>query len=197
MSAKGLLLTEPLDRYEPNSAAWCEIRAAMFAARDDWRERAEEFEFVAAQCRGSVLEIGCAFGSFARYLPLGRDYLGIDISAFSIETARKRLPDKLFLCADMDEMGEAWRNVAGTVVALQVLEHRRDPEATLRRFKELGQHRVIVSVPRGQSEKAHMAACGHYAAWADEEEFGAAFEHLGRWDFVDMDEEHIVGVMVW
>jgi ubiquinone/menaquinone biosynthesis C-methylase UbiE len=49
---------------------------------------------------GSLLDVGCGNGVFARALPKSIEYLGIDASNGLIQEAKKLSPDKNFLVAD-------------------------------------------------------------------------------------------------
>jgi SAM-dependent methyltransferase len=132
---------------------------------------------VASVSPARVLDVGCGEGLVVSHLRgrgLRFDYLGVDVSAAAIATAKHREPELRF--AESDVLTSAmppgpW----DLVLCLEVLEHLRDPRAALRRLAaaargsggEPGQ--VLVSVPwepwfrlgnlaRGQ----HLAQLGNH-----------------------------------
>lgn len=109
---------------------------------------------------GLVLDLGCGEAAFAEpFGELGRDYLGVELDAGSVERCRTRgLDVHLVDLADPDTAGVHDRLVelvAGRPVAavsmLDVIEHLADPERVFadlgRLLARLGGAHLVVSIP--------------------------------------------------
>ena len=91
---------------------------------------------------GPVLEVGCATGgALAALDAAGLPSLGLDLSAWAVERATERLgPGRAWVCnAEEDPFPAAVEARApyGAIVLWSVLEHFRDPFATLARLGPL------------------------------------------------------------
>ncbi len=101
------------------------------------------------------MDYGCGVGQLARYVEPGR-YVGMDIDASSIETARSEHEEYLFLTKDeFDSRANPDRFDA--VVALALMEHMPDPPAWL---SEIGgllkpNGRLILTTPHPRFRKMH------------------------------------------
>lgn len=88
----------------------------------------------------SVLDVGCGFGDFYRFLT-GRgvkvDYTGIDLNPNFIEIARKAHPDANFIVADFEEDGVKgdyeWAFESG-IFNLRISDNAKFIRNTLRRM---------------------------------------------------------------
>lgn len=98
-----------------------------------------------------VLELGCGYGIISRQLSRSQQcrVTGVEIDAASAEHARPYL-EHLYV-GNLE--GEAWREQVGgghdVIVCADVIEHLRDPEATLRQLVPLlaPGGRFVVSIP--------------------------------------------------
>ncbi len=59
--------------------------------------------FVLAQSRQSILEIGCATGNIIEFFPKNIDYTGIDYSQSYINFAKNKYPEYTFICQNAAE----------------------------------------------------------------------------------------------
>jgi 2-polyprenyl-3-methyl-5-hydroxy-6-metoxy-1,4-benzoquinol methylase len=113
---------------------------------------ARELVALAAPCR--ILEVGCGAGELADELlgPSGAteqggpEYLGTDVSADEIATARARHPGRAFEPASVYELPIA-DGAYDLVIACEVLEHLEDPAGALREIERVCCGHVLVSVP--------------------------------------------------
>jgi len=86
---------------------------------------------------GRLLDVGCALGFFLEAArQRGWDVTGIDVSAYAVETARKRLGSNVF-CGQIQEMRFAAASF-DVITMWDVIEHTTDPLGTLREC-----HRVL------------------------------------------------------
>lgn len=102
--------------------------------------------------RGRVLDLGCAEGHLAAYVP-ANDYVGVDLDEDILVVARANWPDHTFLCPDALDSGERF----DMIVALAVIEHVPDPEGWLRRWVRhlLPGGRVVLTTPHARWEPLH------------------------------------------
>ena len=85
--------------------------------------------------KGIVLDIGCAFGFFLKYLPNFKRY-GIDISSYAIERA-KTTPNVKFIVHDIEEKTNFKKNYFDVITAFDVLEHLNKPYNVLVEIRRL------------------------------------------------------------
>jgi SAM-dependent methyltransferase len=86
-------------------------------------------EYIQPSVGARVLEIGCGPGTILGYLP-NCEYVGFDISSKYIGTARKRFPHAQFFCERVNQFSLAEQRSFDTVLALGVVHHLDDQEAT-------------------------------------------------------------------
>lgn len=86
-------------------------------------------QFICARDGMRVLDIGCGTGDILRFLPLV-DYLGFDLSADDIESAKQKFGDRgRFFCSPVDESIDVLEASFDIVLAHGVLHHLNDQEA--------------------------------------------------------------------
>ena len=139
---------------------------------------------------GKVLDVGCGAGHLADYVEDAL-YVGVDIDAESLQTARLKHPHHNFL-SELPPIG----HVFNTVVALAVIEHSPDP---LHFLKELSgrlcpgpEGRIICTTPHPSAGWIHKAGASiRLFSWHASEEHKRL---LGRSDFEDMARECGLGI---
>ncbi|RKZ99102.1 MAG: hypothetical protein DRQ46_00300 [Gammaproteobacteria bacterium] len=180
-----------------NSFDWWNMKGKKYTDKNDFRDRSMEFASAVRNVKGSVLEIGCAFGRFCKYLDPKTQYVGMDISSYLIEQAKEQMPDKIFLKGDVTKLGEHWRNSFGTVVCCQTLEHFTWEELAniMNRIKMVAKYRLIFSVPRGMPTKRELIDDGHLIGWANDEAAIKYFEKYGKVKIIQGNNNHICGVV--
>jgi len=148
--------------------------------RGDLRDHPDEYRAVAALCTGSVLDVGCAFGALADYLPRVPIYVGVDVSEIAIARARKDRPGRLWLCGDIAVIGPAMRGAFDTVFAGQLLEHYARPAELMDLLAAIARRRVIVTVPRGMPSEAAQRDDRHATGWRSDDELCEFLAHWGE-----------------
>jgi 2-polyprenyl-3-methyl-5-hydroxy-6-metoxy-1,4-benzoquinol methylase len=98
----------------------------------------------------AILEVGCGEGFISRMLierfP-GARFLGTDLSAEVVETARRLNPGTDFEPCSIYELESLSRRF-DLVVGSEVLEHLEEPRTALRSMSRVCRNRLFVSVPR-------------------------------------------------
>ena len=98
----------------------------------------------------TILEVGCGEGFISRMVverfPDAR-FLGTDLSAEVIETARRLNPGVAFEPCSVYELESLGRRF-DLVVGSEVLEHLDEPLTALRSMSRICRNRLFVSVPR-------------------------------------------------
>ena len=136
-----------------------------FRAMDSWWRRwgQEHFEVplfgkMGMELRGKdILEIGCGNGYGAYLIDKGspRSYVGLDLMAQQIETARRRYPGHQFLVQDATDLSEFADASKDVVVSFGVLHHipewRKVIDEVRRMLKPNG--RFFVEEPRSMDLK--------------------------------------------
>jgi len=187
---------------EVNSPSWWDSMAGRYEARGDLRERPDEYT-TASQVidDGPVLEVGCAFGQFADYLPPEIDYMGMDVSAELIKRAREKHPERIFVCGNATKMGaHQWGKGFKHTCIFQVLEHFNwdDFHKLMQTLKKMTRTSLIFSVPKGIPSKADAIADGHLIGWEDEADLADCFKQHGRGiSFLPCDDNHIMGQLFY
>lgn len=93
----------------------------------------------------AILDIGCGDVSPIRYFKV-KDYLGIDIYAPCIESARKHSPDRKHILGDVLEMQlSKWE----CVVATGIIEHMDKDSGLLDKLINLTTKKLIITCPNG------------------------------------------------
>ncbi|MEL7622562.1 MAG: methyltransferase domain-containing protein [Clostridiales bacterium] len=93
----------------------------------------------------SVIDMGCAEGDGTQVLSevfSGKIY-GMDFSKSAIEQAKNRYPEIDFFCGDIRELPQKW----DVLFLSNVIEHFKDPIATLKQISQFANHHIIVMVP--------------------------------------------------
>ena len=104
-----------------------------------------------------ILDLGSGQGDFSRELHLRfpeAEIRGLDISAAGVRMAREKVPQGLFLEADLTrplDLPEGWAGWATHMVCTELLEHLEDPASVLANAKPLlaPGARVVITVPAG------------------------------------------------
>ena len=78
-----------------------------------------------------VIDIGCGYGWLLDYFDSAQRVCGSDISEHAIEVAKKRSPNREFKVADIQN-GVAFEDKFDLVLAINVIEHLRNPEAGIK-----------------------------------------------------------------
>lgn len=183
-----------------NSAEWWNRMVPRYEERGDYRNRPSEFARSALHVFGPVLEIGCAFGEFTKYLSVDTQYIGFDISQALIEKARARHPDRMFVRANVLKMGVAqWHKTFNTTCAFQVLEHftKSNLAIVLNKIQSMTRHSLVFSVPRGLPSAGQKKHDGHLIGWIDEEDLAKDWSRWGSVEFHDGDPNHLCGSLVF
>jgi SAM-dependent methyltransferase len=123
--------------------------------RHDWYYQNDKPEHVyAGSCLGvapRVLEVGCGGGAFARHMPDGATYRGLEFNQLAVQTARAAGLDVEVRGLEQEAQSQA--GVYDVVCHFQVLEHVTDPAGFMRlcaqALKPGG--RMIVAVPAEDS----------------------------------------------
>lgn len=185
-----------------NSEQWWNKMAGRYQERGDLRERPKEYADAAAQIIGGpILELGCAFGQFSKYVPEYITYLGMDVSSELINRARTLHPDKLFVCANGAKLSKKqWGKAFAHVCSFQMLEHFTWPDfdELMKNIEQLAQVSLIFSVPRGMPSKADAKADGHLIGWKDEEDLEKCFTKYGKSvQFIPCAPNHLMGQLFY
>lgn len=185
-----------------NSPTWWNEMAEQYEARGDLRERPCEYTNAASLiASGPVLEVGCAFGQFSDYLPEDIHYLGMDVSSELVRRARKRHPNRAFVCANATGMAaHQWGKAFAHTCAFQMLEHFNweDFDTLMKALERVTRDSLVFSVPRGLPTLADAKADGHLIGWEDEYELSKCFRKYGKTIvFIDCDDNHIMGQLFY
>ena len=178
-----------------NSPEWWALKIEKYLAAEDYRDRPHEFGACAAHCRGPVLDIGCCFGEFVKYLPPAYPYVGMDISPKAIELARERHPGHIFVCGSIFDAVQFFTRAFDTVLADQLLEHFEHPLKVAEKLRRIARRRLVLSVPRGLPDEGKRVGDGHLSGWEDEKAFEAEFCELGKMRFFTGASHHICAVV--
>ncbi len=129
-------MTAPADR---NSSAWRLLsNPRIYSTFQDRLARRDTRKFIAeryARVRGddAVLDVGCGPADVLRYLP-EVDYIGIDRSSRYLPEARRRYAWRgervTFIQMDVNALGGEWRSRFDIALALGMLHHLSDRDAT-------------------------------------------------------------------
>ena len=106
-----------------NTPEWWNGKGERYGKRKDPRCRPDEFRIVAQKAAPPVMEIGPAFGSLSKFIPEDWGYIGVEISDYMVEQARKKYPRRLFINGDFLRLGLEWHRLVRTVIILETLEH--------------------------------------------------------------------------
>jgi 2-polyprenyl-3-methyl-5-hydroxy-6-metoxy-1,4-benzoquinol methylase len=129
----------------------------------------------------SLLDVGCGEGvltqQWAQRLGDERRVVGIDLDdpALHAEWAKRAAPNLSYRVMKAENLPFA-DNEFDTATAIEVLEHVPDPEHTVAEMARVGQHWLLVSVPREPLWRALNVARGAY--WKD---LGNTPGHVNHW----------------
>jgi len=168
-----------------NSWKWWDKIANLWKDKGDDRDRPDEYKLLAEMMEGdgSVLEVGCGFGTFCMYTPMSTHYLGMDVSEQMVQEARQRFPTRMFLRGDITRapVGQ-WGRTFAWSACFQTLEHfdRETCLLVVEKLMAVARRGLVFSLP-AEPARAHK---GHVLEWASEAEvldffggFGSAEAH--------------------
>jgi SAM-dependent methyltransferase len=134
---------------------------------------------IAADPQGSpkrALEVGCGEGVIAdRLQRRWTEVFALDLPDAGLRAEWRRRPEPCFLHADAAALPFA-DDQFDLVVAVEVLEHLRDPVRGLRELARVGTRHLVLSVPREPIFRACNLAAGRYVR-----QLGNTPGHLGHW----------------
>jgi len=176
--------------------------ASRYEARGALRERPDEYTQAGALLQnGPVLEVGCAFGQFSKYVNENINYVGMDISSELIDCARLWHPSKIFVCANAANLGEhQWGTSFAHTCCFQMLEHFTwdNFDKLMLTISKVTRESLVFNVPRGIPSAADKKADGHLIGWADEYELSNCFMRFGKTlTFLPCDDNHIMGQLFY
>ena len=177
-----------------NTKAWWEEKGKNYFEKKDMRVRGDEYSAVISKSKSPILEIGSAFGSFVDFLPPKWGYAGVEISEFMVEKARNRYQRKIFINGDIRKFYKSMKGSFKTVVALQVLEHFKNPIGIASMLLEIAP-RLVLSVPKQGYHKGHFENDGHISWWSSEDDFIEDFSKIGKVEMFKGAENHYCAVV--
>ena len=155
-----------------------------YAAQNPPRKLRFYRELAARGARGAegarILDLGCAFGTFLASLGPAWSRHGLDVSAYAVEEARRRVPGALFAVSPAGEI--PFEGPFDVVTAFDVLEHvpdlRGTGQALLQRLAPGGALVLVVPVydgPTGplirrldrDATHVHKESRRFWLAWAE------------------------------
>jgi len=181
---------------QANSLKWWDMKAHKYLDKGDDRDRPDEFKAAAKLTDGLVAEFGCAFGNFSKYIPKGY-YLGIDHSEFMIEIARKRHPERPFICQDILKVNQEYGPIFDWGVCMQTLEHFTAIDDIMKAIKSMTRKGLVFTVPMGIQSATAVRNDGHINEWATEHDFLADFGRFGIVERWKGRPDHWCGVLKW
>jgi len=183
---------------QANSLKWWDMKALKYLDKGDDRDRPDEFKAAAKLLDGSVVEIGCAFGNFSKYLPESQRYVGVDHSSFMIEIARERFPRRSFDCMDVTQIIRlSLVNAFDWGVCMQTLEHFSAIDGMMKAIKSMTRKGLVFTVPKGIQSATAVRNDGHINEWATEADFLADFGRFGIVERWKGRPDHWCGVLKW
>jgi len=115
--------------------------------------RERRIKAVQPYIKGRLLDVGCGSGELARIVP-AELYIGYDIDAESINMAKVKFPNHIFVNGE-SEIGNAF----DTIVSMAVIEHVPDTALFLQkwaaRLKNAPGSRLVLTTPHPRIEKIH------------------------------------------
>lgn len=117
------------------------IRNKMYQKEIEWLKNFREL-------RGSFLDVGCSFGNFFSFLPKDVVKVGIDVSSYIIDEAKKLHPDCSFHKTSIDNFKSSTKY--DYIQFRGVLQHTQDPITNLESALNLlkaGGFIIITSLP--------------------------------------------------
>lgn len=86
---------------------------------------------------GKLLELGCGLGHLLGLLQDDFECVGIDLAAYSIEQTRQNAPKATTMMMSADDLSAFEDSSFSVVIALHLVEHLPDPQATLRDVRRI------------------------------------------------------------
>jgi ubiquinone/menaquinone biosynthesis C-methylase UbiE len=127
-----------------------------------------------------VLEVGCGEGEIATRLHARWERVtGLDLPDSGLRAAWADVEGVRFLHGDAERLPFPDRSF-DVVVAVEVLEHLRDPEAGLRELARVSRKHLVLSVPREP-----IFRMGNLAAGRHVRDLGNTPGHLNHWSTAD------------
>jgi len=186
-----------LKNLRVNTPQWWNMKGRGYDSKGDRRCSPDEYKPVVRRCESPVLEIGSAFGALRKFLPLPWSYVGVEISEYMVNIARKEYPHDTFIHGDIRLIGKHLTGAFNTVVALQVLEHFQRPERILTLLREIATKRLVFSVPNDGFNKVRLEDDGHVSWWKTENDVRQAWGRFGEITFFKGPKNHHCGVIEW
>lgn len=100
--------------------------------------------------RKRVLDVGCSEGIISERLKMNEcEVVGIELDEASAQIAKYYCRDVFLGDVEILELDEKFENYFDFIIFADVLEHLRDPESVLRRFKRYlkDEGSVVISIP--------------------------------------------------
>lgn len=125
---------------------------------------------------GGVLEVGCGEGEIAQRLRARWPHVtGLDLPDAGLRAAWEGIGDVAFLHGDAERL--PFEDKAfDVVVAVEVLEHLRDPAQGLRELARVSRKHLVLSVPREPLFRGGNLLAGRHVR-----DFGNTPGHLNHW----------------
>jgi len=184
---------------QANSLKWWDMKAQKYLDKGDDRDRPDEFKAAAKLLTGSVLEVGCAFGNFCKYLPESQLYTGLDHSEFMIEIARERHPKRKFMCRSIFNGLCTFKKDFDWGLCMQTLEHFSPVyfKNAIEIIRSMTRKGLVFTVPMGIQSATAVRNDGHINEWATEHDFLADFGRFGIVERWKGRPDHWCGVLKW
>lgn len=109
------------------------------------KDHRERYRFASAGISGRVLDAACGCGYGSRMLyGVANEVVGIDIYPNAVKFAAEHYKGPTYKCGDLETVDLGGK--FDFVVSLETIEHLKNPELVLKRFREVG-GALIASVP--------------------------------------------------
>jgi SAM-dependent methyltransferase len=163
----GLVRTAANPRFHYDTSYFTEVGKGGYdfdtpfaRAHDEARFESELARLERGGLKGSVLDVGCATGSFLLYAQRrGWSVAGVEIAEYARSLAERRLG--VPLATSLDELPSSGRY--DLVTLHHVLEHIEDPQPFLQAIRPRVGRRLLIEVPNFDS----LAARAHGPRWRD------------------------------
>jgi len=183
---------------QANSLKWWDMKALKYLDKGDDRDRPDEFKAAAKLLDGSVIEIGCCFGNFNKYLPKSQLYSGMDHSDFMLEIARESHPGRTFYGLDiLGHIPWVLKKSYDWGLCMQTLEHFSSIDDIMKAIKSMTRKGLVFTVPMGIQSLTAVRNDGHINEWATEADFLADFGRFGIVEQWKGRPNHWCGVLKW
>ena len=122
----------------------------------------------------TVLDAGCGEGFVLSRLS-EKHLVGVDISRGALSVARQNSPGASLACGDVYQMPFKFQNF-DLVMAMEVLEHLREPEKAIAEISRLSKRYCLFSVPNEPYFRTMDLLRGKNIA-----RLGSDIEHINHW----------------